>query len=155
MNSGSSSTRIAFLGILALLASLCGCSKQPAVANARETMLTPGPGVRLTPVPSPDGRWLAYTAKDEMTDLRTVYVMPINGGEGKRFLPSVLRIGALGWTPDSQHLLAFFITPEGTRKRVYSVSGELLRDLPAIPQATPLSISEDGRQYIWCKLNGD
>lgn len=148
-------TRTAFLGVLALAASLSGCSKQPAVmANARETLLTPGAGVRLTPVPSPDGRWLAYTAKDE-TDAPTVYVMPQDGGESKRLLPAGSRGAALGWTSDSQDLLVLFLTEEGPRIQVYGLSGELRQNLPTTPQATFVNVSADGRRYLWRKLNGD
>ena len=156
MNRGSRSTRLASLGLFTVCMTICGCSKQPAVmSNARETLLTPGPGVRLTPIPSPDGRWLAYTAKDEAVGL-TVHVMPIGGGEGKRLLPSGSRAAALGWTPDSQSLLVLLLTEEGTtRIQVYSVTGELRRSLPAVPQATFVNISPDGRQYLWRKLNGD
>ena len=145
------------LGVLALpgLLLVTGCSKERAVsAGTRETALTEGAGVRVYPVFSPDGRWLAYT--EEIDPLhRTVYVMPATGGTPKLLLPPDSTGIAIGWSPDSQSLLVLVMVDSRTRIHAFSLSGELQRDIPALRKATFVDVSPDGHQFLWRRLKGD
>src|SRR5439155_15230430 len=60
--------------------------------------LTSGLGMASHPSLSPDGKWLAFSGRDE--GHAEVYVMPAEGGEPKRltFLGSMTNV--VGWTSD-------------------------------------------------------
>jgi tricorn protease len=64
--------------------------------------LTTG-GHEGNPYFSPDGKWIAFSARyDGNAD---VYVMPAEGGEPKRLTTHPGNDGAVGWTPDSKRIL--------------------------------------------------
>src|SRR6266404_3528365 len=70
--------------------------------------LTAGLGEVGAPSLSPDGRWLAYVARDEQHP--EVYLMPAEGGPARRMTwlgPDVI---VRGWTPEGQIL---FVTTHG------------------------------------------
>src|SRR5438105_1190180 len=70
--------------------------------------LTAGLGEVGTPCLSPDGRWLAYVARDEQHP--EVYLMPAEGGPARRMTwlgPDVI---VRGWTPEGRIL---FVTTYG------------------------------------------
>lgn len=145
------------LGVLALpgMLLISGCAKQrPVAANTRETVLTTGAGLRTYPIFSPDGRWLAYTDQTDSTD-PTVYVMPSGGGTAKPLLPPDSTGFAIGWSPDSQSLLVLVMVDSRTRFRAYSLSGEMLREIPALRKAAFVDLSPDGHRFLWRRLNGD
>lgn len=65
--------------------------------------LTQHPASEFSPMFSPDGKWLAFSASyDRNTD---VYVMPVSGGEPRRLTwhPGVDMV--VGWSPDSKRIL--------------------------------------------------
>src|SRR4029077_5874678 len=65
--------------------------------------LTSGPGDKLYPKYSPDGKWIAFTASyDGNPD---VYVIPSEGGEPKRLTFHPTNDNVLGWTPDGKSVL--------------------------------------------------
>jgi tricorn protease len=58
----------------------------------------------ITPHYSPDGRWLAFVAKDEGQP--EVYVMPAEGGEPQRLTyQGAGRVQVVGWTPDGESVI--------------------------------------------------
>jgi Tol biopolymer transport system component len=141
------------LGLLGLGLAMPGCGKErPVTANTKETVLTSGPGVRIRPIYSPDGRWLAYTDASDL-DHPTVFVMASGGGQPSRLVPAGSSARALEWTADSQGVVVWF--PVEFRIRVFKLNGDILREMPAVPMAKFEDISADGNRYLWCKLNGD
>jgi tricorn protease len=64
--------------------------------------LTTG-GHESSPVFSPDGNWIAFSANYDGN--RDVYVMPAAGGAPKRLTWHPGQDGALGWTPDGKKVL--------------------------------------------------
>jgi tricorn protease len=67
--------------------------------------LTTGPGIKYGTFISPDGKWVAYTAKQ--AGISSVCVVPISGGVPRR-LTSYGYSGfdeTAGWTPDSREVL--------------------------------------------------
>jgi len=64
--------------------------------------LTTG-GHEGSPVFSPDGKWVAFSANYDGN--RDVFVMPAAGGEPKRLTWHPAQDGALGWTPDGRKVL--------------------------------------------------
>ena len=65
--------------------------------------LTSHPAAEFSPVFSPDGKWLAFSASyDNNTD---VYVMPATGGTPKRLTWHPGIDLAVGWSPDSKRVL--------------------------------------------------
>jgi len=75
--------------------------------------LTETPGVEMTPMASPDGKWIAYTATtrklttiDSVAEDRHVWVMPARDGEARELNPGLDRRCTLaGWTPDAKAVL--------------------------------------------------
>jgi dipeptidyl aminopeptidase/acylaminoacyl peptidase len=70
-----------------------------------------GAGRRLTagdkdgdPVWSPDGRWIAFTAKRKDDDEPQVYVIAPDGGEARRLTRLATGASALRWFPDSRRI---------------------------------------------------
>lgn len=64
--------------------------------------LTTG-GHESSPVFSPDGKWIAFSANYDGN--RDVFVMPASGGEPKRLTWHPAQDGAVGWTPDGKKVL--------------------------------------------------
>lgn len=64
----------------------------------------------LAPAPSPDGRWLAYTAMERPgyeADRLTVYLRDVATGETRALTADYDRsFGSLAWTPDSRWIVA-------------------------------------------------
>ena len=85
------------------------------IADGSVRRMTDQPGPTARPAPSPDGRWLAYTAVQDRGlshQLRRLYVMPFAGGPA-RLLTEHLdhSIDDIAWTPDSSALLASYDIP--------------------------------------------
>ena len=72
--------------------------------------LTDGDWDDLSPVWSPDGRYIAFiSGRRPERDIRAhseAYVVPISGGEPECWSGALYSIGALAWSPDSRRLLA-------------------------------------------------
>ncbi len=75
--------------------------------------LTATPGVEMTPLASPAGNWIAYTATtrkvttiDSVAEDRHVWVIPAAGGDARELNPKLDRRCTLhAWTPDSRSVL--------------------------------------------------
>lgn len=96
------------------------CSAAGGVA----TRLTAGAGEPSSPALSPDGRWLAYTGRDEQH--AEVWLMPAAGGPSRRLTWLGSDAHVRGWLPDGRilyvsahgqpfmrHLHAWAVAPEG------------------------------------------
>lgn len=77
--------------------------------------MTDQPGPTARPAPSPDGRWLAYTAVQDRGlshQLRRLYVMPFAGGEARLLAPTLDHsIDDIAWSADSTALIASYDVP--------------------------------------------
>ena len=68
-------------------------------------MLTADGNDANAPAYSPDGRWLAFTAKREGDDVAQLYVLPIgSAGEARRLTSAPTGIAGIKWFPDSSQV---------------------------------------------------
>ncbi|MFO0808139.1 MAG: S41 family peptidase [Gemmataceae bacterium] len=70
------------------------------VTGGRATRLTAHPAAEGNPAISPDGKFLAFTARFEGPT--EVYVMPLAGGPPRRLTFDSARVSYVGWTPDGK-----------------------------------------------------
>jgi dipeptidyl aminopeptidase/acylaminoacyl peptidase len=93
--------------------------------------ITSTQGLVSRPCPSPDGRWLAYTAADESQlshKPRRLFVMPWAGGEPRCPIPAFDRsIDEIAWSADSTSLVVSY--DDAGRREIARVSlaGEIAR----------------------------
>jgi tricorn protease len=73
-------------------------------SGGRAERLTDGLGEASAPCLSPDGRWLAYTGRDEGAP--EVWLMPAAGGQARRMSWLGADTVTRGWTPDGRILFA-------------------------------------------------
>src|SRR6202162_237480 len=96
--------------------------------------LTSGPGDKLYPKFSPDGKWIAFTAGyDGNPD---VFLIPSAGGEPKRLTFHPANDIVLGWTPDGKNILFRsdrITAPPRRTTRLFLVSA-----LGGLPQPLPV-----------------
>lgn len=128
--------------------------------------LTDIPGATARPTPSPDGRWLAFTAVQERGlchQLRRLYVMPASGGAPREVLPGFDRsIIELAWAgPDS--LLVSYDDPGETCLARVGLDGAreiLARDLGGgqiekpYGGSGPFAVARDGTA-AWIRTTAD
>ncbi len=113
--------------------------------------LTSGPGDKLYPKFSPDGKWIAFTASyDGNPD---VYLIPSTGGEPKRLTFHPSNDIVLGWTPDGKNVLFRsdrITAPPKRTTRLFLVStqGGLPKVLP-VPRGDLTSFSPDGNKIAY------
>lgn len=111
--------------------------------------LTTGPGVKQTPMLSPDGNWIAYSGSyDGNTD---VYVMPAAGGVPKRLTHHPAADAVVGWSPDSKQVL--FRSGRNsyagfTRLFTVGLAGGLPHELP-LPEGDQASFSADASHLAY------
>jgi tricorn protease len=110
--------------------------------------LTAGLGEPSTPALSPDGRWLAYVARDEQHP--EVYLMPSHGGPARRMTWLGPDVMVRGFTPDGRIL---FVTTHGQpffrNYRAYTLGVEGgLPDLLPLGQVNHLSYGPGGARVI-------
>lgn len=91
-------------------------------AGKNPTRLTTHPADEFAPFFSPDGKWIAYSAKyDNNTD---VYIIPVTGGQPKRLTWHSSADTVNGWSVDGKHVL--FASPReignGRSNQLYEVS---------------------------------
>jgi tricorn protease len=110
--------------------------------------LTAGLGEPSTPALSPDGRWLAYVARDEQHP--EVYLMPGEGGPARRMTWLGPDVMVRGFTPDGRIL---FVTTHGQpffrnyRAFTLGIDGGLPEPLP-LGQVNHLSFGPGGARVI-------
>ncbi len=110
------------------------------LAGGVASRLTRDPGAVLFPRFSPDGRWIAFTARRAGTF--DVYVLPASGGAARRLTfdasPSGSDNRVVTWTPDSRRIvfLSQHLSPSPKIVRAYSVAVE-----GGLRQALPLDHS--------------
>ena len=117
--------------------------------------LTSGPGDKLYPKFSPDGKWIAFTASyDGNPD---VYLIPSDGGEPKRLTFHPSNDIVLGWTPDGKNVLfrsdRISAPPQRTtRLFLVPVQGGLPKALP-VPRGELTSFSPDGNKIAYLETS--
>jgi tricorn protease len=117
--------------------------------------LTSGPGDKLYPKFSPDGKWIAFTANyDGNPD---VYLIPASGGEPKRLTFHPSNDIVLGWTPDGKNVLFRsdrITAPPKRTTRLFLVptQGGLPKPLP-VPRGDLTSFSPDGNKIAYLETS--
>lgn len=124
---------------------LWSVSRQGGLASR----LTTSPGSENNPYFSPDGNWIAFTG--QYAGNNDVYVMPAEGGEPKRLTYHPGVDAAIGWTPDSKHIL--MLSTQETEVAVpvlykISATGGQPQRLP-LPTGSQGSFSPDGSKLAY------
>jgi len=90
-------------------------------AGGQARRLTTSVGAATAPLFSPDGKWLAFTARDE--GHWEVYVMPADGGEVRRLTYQGASAATAGWTPDSKavHFSSDHAAPFAKARQIWRV----------------------------------
>jgi tricorn protease len=115
--------------------------------------LTAGDGAASSPVFSPDGREIAFTATyDGNSD---VYIIPATGGTPRRLTYHPSADLVIGWTRDGKQVLFNSARDSASRySQLYTVSreGGLPTQLP-LPIASEGSYSPDGKDFAYVPLD--
>ena len=102
------------------------------VASGAVRQLTRHPGPDGDPMPSPDGRYIAYTGYDSTDDTfveRKLYVMNADGGNVRTLTAALDRSPELvGWTPDGSGIY-FNVSAEGARNLYVATVGGQVRPI--------------------------
>ena len=113
------------------------------------TPLTTRKGADSNPLPSPDGRWIAYTGYDEKrytNHIAGIYLMDATGG-GKRTLldAQMSSPGDLAWAADSSGL--YYTMEEHGSTAIYfaPLTGAAKKLTDGVQTLTSLSVSNDGQ----------
>jgi tricorn protease len=137
-----------------------------AKTGGQATRLTSHEGLELFPRISPDGKLIAFTG--EYDGDKSVYIIPINGGEPKRltFHPAIQntpdRFGpdnvVMGWSNDGEKVLyrsrkESMSWWEG-RAYLVDIKGGMSEPLP-MPSAGFTSFSPDGNKVAYCPIYRD
>lgn len=115
--------------------------------------LTVHPGVKSTPMFSPDGQWIAFSANYDGNT--SVYVLSHHGGSPRRLTYHPGEDFMRGWTPDGRRILFASARENPTMRyrRLYTVSLE-----GDFPQALPMPMAErghfapDGKQLAYTTI---
>jgi Tol biopolymer transport system component len=96
--------------------------------KARRVLYVPPKGTDISQenlALSPDGKWLAFHARQKAAGMSFLMVMPSEGGQANPLLtissPEEFAMGSFAWTPDSRTILAVRTTNKGA----YSESSQL------------------------------
>lgn len=93
-------------------------------ASGEAAQLTRGSYNHAHPVPSPDGRWIAFASDRSPQRQRRrpfgseLCVMPANGGKIERLTPGVVSAGRPAWSPNGRRLVVALTHP-GERQQAY------------------------------------
>jgi Tol biopolymer transport system component len=143
----------AALVVLAAL-HLTGCArKSGASAEIHETRLTTdGVGKYMLRF-SPDGRWIAYSARAHGEPAWGVYVVPREGGQPRRISPDSVGMLGVDWTADSKGL--YCAATEGGKicRVALDRSLEVVDTHDAITRFS--AISADGKTELLLRFNRD
>ena len=118
------------------------------VGGGTAQRLTAGLGEPGTPCLSPDGRWIAYTGRDEQHP--EVWLMPAEGGPAQRLTWLAADTSVRGWTPEGQIL---FSSNHGQPflRNVHAFSVPVEGGLPqplGLGQVNHLAFGPDGQRVI-------
>jgi tricorn protease len=121
-----------------------------ARGQARPQRLTAQKGRTLSPMFSPDGRWIAFSG--DYDGSMSVYIISSEGGSPQRLTYHPDADFVRGWTPDGQHIL-FASARDSSHpraRRLYMVprEGGLATGL-AVPMAERASLSPDGSRLAY------
>jgi acylaminoacyl-peptidase len=130
------------------------------------TRLTAIAGATARPTPSPDGRWIAFTAVEQRglcLQLRRLYVMPAGGGAAREILPGFDRsIIELAWDAAGALLVSYDdrgetmlarVTLDGAREVIAHGLGSGQIEKP-YGGAGPFSVAREG-SLAWITTRGD
>ena len=71
----------------------------------------------------PDGKKISFLAKREGDDYRSLYVIPVDGGEARRALAFETDITAYSWSPDGKRVAFLAAMPETAAKKKLKEKG--------------------------------
>ena len=115
--------------------------------------LTAQRGDKSTPIFSPDGRWIAFSANYDGNTC--VYVLPREGGSPRRLTYHPGEDWVRGWTPDGGRVLfaSSRDAPTLRYRRLYAVGldGDFPEALP-MPMAERAAYSPDGTQIAYTRI---
>jgi tricorn protease len=120
--------------------------------GGRAIRLTVHDGVESYPKFSPDGKWIAFTGN--YFGGTNVFIIPSGGGEPKQLTFEPSSAIAVGWTPDSQHVL--FSSTRAAYSNFYtelfkvSIDGRLPQKLP-VDRGSLASFSPDGKKMVFVR----
>jgi dipeptidyl aminopeptidase/acylaminoacyl peptidase len=144
--------------------------------NGREArQFTDGDWDDLSPVWSPDGRYIAFiSGRRSERDIRSyseVYVVPVGGGEPACWSGELYSIGALAWSPDSSQLLVvasddprgsagyqgwlYMLESEQTPRRITDDAFRPATGFYPIMSAPELRWAADGRMLLLGDARGE
>ena len=122
--------------------------------GSRPWRLTVHPGVKSTPVFSPDGQWVAYSAGTYGPGF-SVHVIPVSGGSPRKLTYHPGNDWVQGWTPDGAQILFSSardtVTPRYTRFFTVPVAGGYPEPLP-LPMAVRGVYSPDGKRLAYTRI---
>ena len=75
-----------------------------SIPDGKVTTFTTGKGTEGNPAWSPDGKWIAFTAKRDDDEQRQLYLIPIDGGEARRITEMPLGVSGIKWFPDGRRV---------------------------------------------------
>lgn len=126
------------------------------LVGGRASRLTAHPGIESAPAISPDGNWIAFTARYEGP--MEVYLMPRIGGRPRRLTFDAAKIASVGWTPDGRVLVSTDVHSGLPNQQlitldVSSPDGAVTRTLVPLAQAADGAYSKDGQTLFFTRLN--
>lgn len=125
------------------------------LTGGRATRLTTHPAAEGNPAISPDGKWVAFSARYEGTP--DVYVMPLGGGRPRRLTFDGARISHVGWTPDNKVMVGTDVHAGLPSQQLVildfsSKDGAVTNTLVPLAQAADGCYSPNGRTLFFTRL---